>query len=224
MYDWPTLGFTLDPIANKILSARTLAGKAVTFEQTDSQLSVDVRKEDRDTPVTVIELTMEQPVVSGKTIGGARLPEAFISGRGVLLSENATLEISSNHERWDHPVNHPRFLSGRVVNYAFHTENEKNPWAKVDLGAVKTINLIEVESRPNEGTTAGLIVSISLDGRKWEQVWRAVSVQELWQVPLTHFHAGIDVPGREARYIKLETRNDRPRPLLLKRLRAYGKQ
>jgi len=224
VYDWPKLGFSLDPISNRILSARTLTGEAVTFEQTDSQLSVDVRKEDRDAPVTVIELTMEKPVVPGRVIGGARLPEAFISGRGKLLSEDATLEISSNHERWDHPVNHPRFLSGKVVNYAFHTKNEKNPWAKVDLGAVKTINLIEVESRPNEATTAGLIVSLSLDGKEWEQVWRAVAVQELWQIPLTHFHAGIDVPGRKARYIKLETRNDRPRPLLLKRLRAYGKQ
>jgi len=224
VYDWPKLGFTLDPIANRILSARTLAGKAVTFEQSDSALAVDVSKADRDDPVTVIELTMENPVVSGRIIGGARLPEAFITGRGKSISESATLEISSNHERWDHPVNHPRFLSGKVVNYAFHTESEENPWAKVDLGAVKTINLIEVASRPNESTCAGLIVSLSLDGKKWEQVWRAGAFQELWQIPLTHFHAGIYVPGREARFVKLETRNDRPRPLLLKRFKAYGKE
>ena len=131
--------------------------------------------------------------------------------------------ISSNSARWDHVVNHPRFFSGKTVNYAFHTESEKNPWAKIDLGAVKTINLIEVVSRPNEGTCAGLILSLSLDGKKWEQVWQAVALETTWQIPLTHFHAGIDVPGRKARFIKLETRNDHPRPLLLQRLRVYGK-
>jgi hypothetical protein len=222
VYDWPRLGFSLDPISNRILSARTLTGKAVAFKQTDSALSVDVLKAHRDDPVTVIELTMKEPVVSGRIIGGARLPEAFISGRGELISEDARLEISSHHERWDHPVNHARLFSGKTVNYAFHTESEENPWARIDLGTVKTLNLIEVVNRPNEGTSAGLIVSLSLDGKTWEQVWHAVAVEQTWQIPLTHFHAGIDVPGRTARFIKLETRNDRPRPLLLQRLRVYG--
>jgi hypothetical protein len=75
VYDWPRLGFSLDPISNRILSARTLTGKAVAFKQTDLALSVDVLKAHRDDPVTVIELTMKEPVVSGRIIGGARLPE-----------------------------------------------------------------------------------------------------------------------------------------------------
>jgi len=202
--------------------ARTLTGKAVTFTQTETTLALDVRKEHRDDPVTVIELTMQEPVLPGRIIGGARLPEAFLSGRGELISENATLELSSHSEQWDHAVNHPRLFSGKTVNYAFHTESEKNPWAKIDLGEARTINLIEIVNRPNEGTSAGLIVSLSSDGKTWEQVWRAVAVEETWQIPLTHFHAGIDVPGRQARFIKLETNNDRPRPLLLQRFRAYG--
>ena len=222
VYDWPALGFSLDPIANKVVSARTLTGKTVTVKQTESALEIDVRKEDRDAPVTVIELTMAEPVESGRVIGGARLPEAFVSGRGELISEDATLEICSNHERWDHPANHPRFFSGATANYAFHTANETNAWAKIDLGSVKTINLLEIVNRPNEGSSAGLIVSLSSDGKTWEQVWKAVAVETTWQVPLTRFHAGIDVPGRKARYIKLETRNKRPRPLLLQRFRAYG--
>lgn len=224
VYEWPKLGFSLDAIANQIISARTLDGKAVKFEQSDSVVSIDVAPEDRDDPVTVIELTMKDPVVSGEIIGGARLAESFISGRGDLISEDATLEISSSHEKWDHTVNHPRFLSGKTVNYAFHTESEKNPWAKIDLGKVMTINLIEVVNRPDEGSSAGLIVSLSSDGKNWDEVWRASAVEETWQIPVTSFHAGIDVPGRDARYIKLETRNDREKPLLLQRMRVYGKK
>ena len=223
IYDWPKLGFSLDPIQNKVLSARTLTGKPVVVKQTDSALEVDVETQHRDAPVTVIELTMEKPVVSGKIIGGARLPEAFVSGRGKLISESATLELSSNHERWDHPQNHPRLFSGQTVNYAFHTDSAENPWARIDLGSVKTINLLEIVNRPNEGSSAGLIVSLSTDGKTWDEVWKARSVETTWQVPLTRFHAGIDVPGRNARYIKLETRHDkRTRPLLLQRFRAYG--
>ena len=79
-------------------------------------------------------------------------------------------------------------------------------------------------NRPNEGTSAGLIVSLSTDGKNWEQVWRAVAVETTWQIPVTHFHAGIDVPGRKARFIKLETKNDRPKPLLLQRFRAFGNE
>lgn len=100
--------------------------------------------------------------------------------------------------------------------------DEKNPWAKIDLGAVKTVNAIEIENRPNDRRTDGLILSISEDGKKWEEVWKAKEWESSWVVPLTHFDAGIDTPGRQARFIKLETKGNSPRPLLLQRITVYG--
>ena len=223
VYNWPKLGFSLDPIDNKILSARTLTGKEVVFEQSDSKLSIEVSEDNRDHPVTVIELTMEKPIDSSRIIGGARLPDEFLSNRGELVSEHASLELSSSSEKWDLPQNHPKFFTSETIDYAFRTDKELNPWVTIDLGANKTVNLIEVENRPGFGAASGLIASVSQDGENWEEIWRASAFQNVWQIPVTRFHAGINVPGREMRYIKLETRNKSPKPLLLRGFRAYGK-
>ncbi len=106
--------------------------------------------------------------------------------------------------------------------YAFHTGDEQNPWAKIDLGAVKTVKAVVIENRPGERRTEGLILSVSEDGKKWEQVWTAKKWEQSWLVPITRFHSGIDVPGRPVRYLKVESKGDMPRPMLLQRFTVYG--
>lgn len=39
---------------------------------------------------------------------------------------------------------------------------------------------------------------------------------------VTHLDAGANVPGRLVRFIKLETKNDVPRELILKRIKVLG--
>ncbi len=124
----------------------------------------------------------------------------------------------------DFPEDHQSLLTGKRPerDYAFHTAAEKNPWVTVDLGSVKTVNAVVIENRPNEHRAEGLIMSISEDGKTWTEVWQAEDFYPEWTVSLTHFHAGIDVPGRQARYLKFETRNKKGRSLLLQRVSAYG--
>ena len=55
-----------------LLAARTLDGKPVTFTQDAHELAVSVAEADRDTPVTVIELTLDRPFEPGTLVGGAR--------------------------------------------------------------------------------------------------------------------------------------------------------
>lgn len=87
---------------------------------------------------------------------------------------------------------------------------------------MKTINALEIENRPNDRRTDGLIVSLSADGQKWDEIWRAKSLESSWVVPVTHFDAGIHAPGRPARFIRLETKSDSPRALMLQRVTVYG--
>jgi alpha-L-fucosidase len=221
VYDWPREGLALDPIANKVLSARTLTGGLVTVKQNAEELSLEVAQQDRGTPVTVIELTMEKPIVSGNVIGAIHTPKNYISELGALLSENATLEISSTCG-WDSAANHARLFSGDKVDFAFHTDGEKNPWAKIDIGAVKTVNAVVIDNRHEERRTEGLILSVSEDGAKWEEVWKAKDWVASWVVPLTHFDAGATVPGRQVRFIRLETKNNSPRSLILQRVSVFG--
>jgi len=101
---------------------------------------------------------MEKPVESGRIIGAAHPPKGYISEFGALLSDKARLETSSTCG-WDNAANHPRLFSGDKVEFAFHTADEKNPWAKIDLGAVKIVNAVVIDNRPNERRTEGLITS-----------------------------------------------------------------
>lgn len=221
VYDWPREGLALDPLSNKVLAARTLMGGNVTVKQSKDELSLEVAPEDRDTPVTVIELTLENTIATGTLIGAIHTPKDYISELGALLSENAKLEISSTCS-WNNPAEYSKLFTGDKVGYAFHTDKEKNPWAKIDIGAVKIVNAVVIDNRPEDRRSEGLILSVSEDGNQWEEVWKAKDWTASWVVPLTHVFAGATVPGRKVRYIRLETKNDSPRELMLQRVAVFG--
>ncbi len=221
VYDWPREGLALDPLSNKVLAARTLTGAPVTVKQSKDELSLEVAPKDRDTPVTVIELTTENMIATGSLSGAIHTPKNYISELGALLSENAKLEISSTCG-WNNPAEYSKLFTGDKVGYAFHTDKEKNPWAKVDIGAVKMINAVVIDNRPEDRRSEGLILSVSEDGNQWEEVWKAKEWTASWVVPLTHVDAGATVPGRNARFIRLETKNDSPRELMLQRVAVFG--
>ncbi len=221
--EWPAEGLAFDPLPNKVLAARTLTGVPCTFKQSAGEWSVQLARKDMDTPVTVIEVTLDKPLEAGRIIGELRTPQDYRGEFGAILSADAKLEISSSLWRGK-PENHARLFTGERQGVAFHTLKEKNPWAKVDLGAVKTVHAVMIENLPNDVArrTEGLILSISEDGLTWQEVWRAKTWEAIWTVPLTHLDAGAQVPGRQGRFIKVETINDTPRELLLQRITALG--
>ena len=225
VYKWPGASLAFDALPWKILSARTLTGAAATFTQTATEFSVCVAEADRDSPVTVIEMMLDQAVPDGMLIGGNRsVPENMMAQYGEVSSEGATLELSSTNSANDRAANHERLFKGERIGYAFHTENEMNPWVKIDLGAVRNVKAVVIENRPGDRRTNGLILSVSGDGACWNKIWQAKEWDGKWFVPVTEFHAGIDLPGRPVRFLKLETQNQAPRPLLLNRVTVYGEK
>ena len=223
VYHWQPRGLAFDPLPYKVKSARTLTGAAVQFIQTTNEFTVQVAAVNRDTPVTVIELTLDQPVPDGRIIGNVRAIPENMAEYGKVLSENATLELSSGSVH-DHTADHARLFKGEKAErgYAFHTGDEINPWAKIDLGSVKTVKAVVIENRPGERRTDGLILSVSEDGQKWVKSWQAQKWEQQWLALVTRFHAGVDVPGRPVRYLKFETGGETPRPMLLQRVQVYG--
>ena len=77
VFQWPTDGLALDALPAKVLSARTLTGAPVRFTQSDDELFIEVPLSDRDTPVTVLELTLDQTLESGTVVGGIRASKAI---------------------------------------------------------------------------------------------------------------------------------------------------
>jgi alpha-L-fucosidase len=215
------IGF--DPLPKKILSARTLDGAPVEFRQGANELSLTVPKEGQASPVTVVELTMDSPIPEGTIYGHAHVASNNLAEFGRDLTANATISTSSVSEQ-DDPAQRASLLRGErsPSGYAFHTEAEENPWLVIDLGENKMVNAVVIENTPRDRRAEGLMMSISKDGKTWETVWKALAWQDKWIATLTRFHAGINIPGRQARYIRLETKDVSPRPLLLQRVNILG--
>lgn len=223
VYDWAGETLEFDSLPFKVLAARTLDDLPVQIKQDAEGLDVTVAESHRADPVTVIELTIEQSIEPGILYGGIRKEAIDLSQFGPVINEGATVKVSSTCVH-DFPEDHQSLLTGELSarDYAFHTAAEKNPWVTVDLGSVKDVQAVVIENRPNEQRADGLILSVSDDGETWTEVWQAEEFELEWTAVLTHFHAGIDVPGHKARYLKLETRGDRSRSLLLRRVTVYG--
>ena len=69
VFEWPADGLVLDALPAKVLSARTLTGAAVRFAQNNGELFISVPTSHRKTPVTVIELTLDQEFSPGTVVG-----------------------------------------------------------------------------------------------------------------------------------------------------------
>jgi hypothetical protein len=106
------------------------------------------------------------PLTAIHAADNARAVSENMAEYGRILSENAKLELSSGSPH-DRVRDHERLFKGDnpASGFAFHTGDEKNPWAKIDLGAIGTVKAVVIENRPNESRTDGLILSVSEDGQ-----------------------------------------------------------
>ena len=76
VFDWPADQLHLGALPQKITQARVLPGGAeVAVTQTVRGLDVSVPAAQRDHPVTVIELTLDQPVPRGQEVANERKTE-----------------------------------------------------------------------------------------------------------------------------------------------------
>ena len=224
IFQWPAGGkIAFDPLPAKVLAARTLDGTPVVFQQDAGELSVTVTEPQKVSPVTVVELTTDQPLATGVVCGRARVISDSMAEYGTDLGTNATYTTSSSSEH-DNPANRPMLLKGdrSPTGFAFHTNAEENPWVTIDLGEAKQVNAVVIENRPGDTRSEGLMLSISSDGTNWETLWKDTKWEEKWLVLPTRFHAGITAQGRTARYIRLETKGTAPRPLMLQRVSIRG--
>jgi F5/8 type C domain len=77
-----------------------------------------------------------------------------------------------------------------------HTQNQDNPWADFDLGAVKPVRQVEVTNRSDccGERIIPLIIEISIDDKVWTQVARRDTEFAVWAA---------NFPKQRARYVRL---------------------
>jgi len=213
----------LEGLGPQVLKARIHGGPEIPFQQTGDQLQITIPAGAEDPLCTVVDLTLDSPAT--QVIHPKKWKSMFEApDYGGVISEQATLQLSSA-SRHDNPDNHAQLFKGTLTGeqFAFHTEEEANPHAIIDLGNNRYIRGILIQNRegyPERKT--GVVVSLSLDGVTWEQIWTATDTSDIWEVPVTSYVAGAHVPGKEARYLKIERRLDKSDALHLHSVKVFG--
>ena len=148
---------------------------------------------------------------------------------GKRISDKASLTISSSDLDWDKPKKYhtmlfdtneyeefPASFNGEDehVMYAFHTEQEDNPWCIVDLKKAYSISQVKIWNREDlPERVVNPVVSFSTDKKKWTEIARGEDAFHIWI---------IDGKNTKARYIKFQCMNHDL--LHLYKLHVYGKK
>jgi hypothetical protein len=124
------------------------------------------------------------------------------SGSNLALNKPAE---QSSYSKWSKPIDARGAVNGcKTGRFGFHTSKEINPWWQVDLEAVCRISEIRIYNRMDacSDRIRTLKILISLDGRKWQQVYTN---------DRNNIFGGIDgnplivsIAAKKARYIRLQ--------------------
>jgi alpha-L-fucosidase len=206
-----------------VVSAQLLTGTKVEWKQTGSMLTVTVPKA---TPVTIVELTFDMsvddlPAMSGGEVSAFNDPVTY----GRIISRQATVKASSVSAGSLQAL----VAEKPAADFAIHTAEEANPWIEMDLGREVSVTGVRVLNRtscgqPGIDRAATLRLSVSIDGKTWSEVWKADRGLPQWEIPVTDFVAGAQVPGRKARYLRLEIKPAKPEYLHLRQVEVWGKE
>ncbi len=196
VYSWSDGTVSFDALPSRVLSARTLNGKSASFTQTDDGLTVTVADADIDTPVTVVELTLDAPLEEGVLVGLARMSEGDMSEYGDVVVDQDAPELTAS--------------------------NGDAPSLRIDLKRMVNVKAVQIQTDPGTAPDTDLILQGTDDDKTWKDIWRSEGWQKEWTIPVTHFHAGIDVPGRSTWALKLTAVDGSVPSVPLKSIVVYG--
>jgi hypothetical protein len=199
-----------------------LTGTKVEWKQTGSMLTVTVPKAK---PITIVELTFDKsvddlPAMSSGEVSAFDDPVTY----GHIVSQGARVKASSVSAG-----SLPALVNDFDADFAFQTAKETNPWIEIDLRHQMSVTGVRVLNRTSAGQpgidrAATLHLSVSTDGKTWSEVWKADRGLPQWEIPVTDFVAGAQVPGRKARYLRLEIKPAKPEYLHLRQVQVWAKK
>lgn len=185
----------LAPLPHKILSAEFLRnGKPVAFQQGTDGVTLDLGANGFEGPVTIVNLTLDEPVTPGQILGNEAGPFADDMLYGKPHQADANVTVSSGEA-----------LKDELGRWGVKTEDAKMPSVNIDLGKPMDVTAVSAASVEHNAfnSNVDLHIAISEDGEKWEEVYKGSYGLPEWEVPVTRHVAGIQQPGRPARYVKL---------------------
>lgn len=214
----------------RVISAKMLAdGSTVAFKQSAQQLALALPKQTAIHGALVIALTLDAP------LDGLPSLEANSDGcsfaldsatYGAVVSRAAKVTASSTSSWMPADGGASLVADKPAASFAFHTAEEAAPSVVIDLLESKNVTGVFVRNAEPENAgdrMATLLASVSVDGKEWTEVWKADKSAESWEFPVTSFVSGALRPGREFRFLRLQTHPAKPAPLLLKQVEIWGR-
>lgn len=206
-----------------VVSARSPAGEKVEFEQAGNILTISAPKA---APVAIVELSFDKtvddlPAISGGEVSAFNDPVTY----GHIVSRQAKVKASSIASGTLQSL----LAEVPAADFAFHTAQEAHPWIEIDLGRDVSVTGVRILNRtscgqPGMDRAATLRLSVSSDGKTWAEVWKADRGVPQWEITVNDFLAGAQVPGRKARYVRLELKPAKPEYLHLRQVEVWGKE
>ncbi len=212
----------------EVVSAKLLAtGETVPFKQNSSWLTLSIPGTAPINGDQVVALTMSGPLDGLPAISRDDMECSFATDPttfGAVVSGNAKVTSSSTSEYMPADAGASLVAANQPNPFAVHTGEEAAPFVEIDLeNPVKVTGLFIVNAESTPERMATLSASVSLDGKEWTEVWKAEKPESRWQIPVTEYVSGARVPGKMARFIRLQTHPKKPNYLLLKRVEVWGK-
>jgi len=199
----------------EIVSARMLvSGEAVPFKQDGGRWSLSIPGKDSINGNLVVALTMNGSLDGLPSTSLDDLASSFsadASTYGAIVSRHAKVKASSSSEWMPADGGLSLVAEKQPDAFAFHTSEEAAPHVEIDLGKpvkVTGLRIRNAESTPERMAT--LSASISIDGKEWTEIWKAEKEESQWEFAVTEYVSGARVPGRLARFIRLQTKPAQP--------------
>lgn len=212
----------------QVISAKLLAGGTpVPFQQTSTRVILTIPGQNAIRGDLVVALTMNESIAGLPSVSPEGVECTFAADAatyGTIISRDATVAASSTSQWMPADGGAALVAENQQKPFAFHTGEEAAPFVAIDLGKpakVTGLFIRNAESTPQRMAT--LSASVSLDGKEWTEVWQAEKEENSWEVPITELVSGARVPGRQARFIRLQTHPVQPDYLLLKQVEVWGK-
>jgi len=192
----PSLGrLKLAALPHTLTAARFLNGGAsIPFTQTDTAVTLELGPTGFRSPVTILELTTDEPVKPGQVLGRGASQFDDTAAFGTHCQAVAQVTVTSGEAKKE-----------ADARWNVKTGGAHQPSVTFDLGSVRDLTAFSAFSVDHSAhvSDVDLRLSLSSDGETWTEVYRGNYGLPQWEVPLTSFVAGIEQPGRPARYLRV---------------------
>lgn len=189
VFEWRGDHINLPALPKRILSIKSLTGGTPEFKQSDKGLDITMANADQNPIDTILQLELEQQVPKGLVLGSAR--SIFEDPAfGTIIKSSANVKTDQAH-----------------------------PSLQIDLDTLINVTGISLHLPSGKKAPKDLKILLSDDG----QAWTPICTLDRWDQPtdiaFTQSVAGAEVPGRPAKWIKLES----SAPVEFEQVKVFGK-